>query len=472
MRGFDYMKKIISLISVFVMALSISCQIASAESLTPPTDGLALWLDASEDGMVEAIQSGLSLKVETWKDKSGNGKNLTQSNATYRPTFYTDSTKSNLKDDGAAIHFAKNNSLVSDDVNYSGSASFVMYYRQNSPAEGNTLFSSYPYTGSAVTETGKIPFSIVTNAQKGLSIKMSSEESLLDMNILAQVSEEDTSVYEGYRILYVTIDAGTKTVKVYSSRATEQTQIDKPVAQFSLKEVPYWKSYAYNVQYDGARAGGMIGDCAETFIYHKVLSIDEINKINKYLKLKYEYPVLSKLSLANEIYEIKKGDTFTPEIIGTGTLLGEESKVEISGATMKSSNTDSILVLGNVLKAVDFGTSNITIEYNGLKYMFTVSVPQVFINTPEIGDFNSESKVSIKQKIENFNENSPLDVIMAATLYKGDMLVDIEIEKRTITNDYTFNMELSKGKITDDCKIYIFILDGKTMVPLCEPVIR
>ena len=51
------------------------------------------------------------------------------------------------------------------------------------------------------------------------------------------------------------------------------------------------------------------------------------------------------------------------------------------------------------------------LSYQGLEYKFTVSVPQAVISNPEIGEFDAEGVVNIRQKIENFNEEQPIQAV-------------------------------------------------------------
>lgn len=384
-----------------------------------------------------------------------------------RPTYYPDSAKSDLKGDKPAVHFAKSQYLTASDVDYSGDASFVIYYRQLSYGSEETIFSSHSY-GTA--EEGKTPFSVVVNDKKGLSFKMG--DNLYDMNIIFdETPETNGDEYKGYMALYLTVNSSTKTVTVYNSRATEQVTLESPAATFTLDEAPYWESYSYGLSYI-AKNKGFIGDMPESMIYNRVLSLDELNEINTYLKLKYEYPVLSKLALENEIYEIKKGLSVEPKIIGIGNLMGEESRITVTGAEIKSDNENVIIVLdGNLLKAVNFGSSKITVSYPGVPdYSFVVNVPQSVINEPVLTENNGV--INIKEKIENYKEEQTLPIIMAAALYENDKLLDMKFRKATVGAEHTFDVDLTKPQDAENCKVYIMILDGETMVPVTDAIIK
>lgn len=459
------MKKIIKLI----LALTLGLSVRTAASAAVPSDGMELWVDASAQNGVETATQGSSVKLNKWIDLSGNDRHLIPDANTYRPTYYPDATKSELKDNKAAVHFARSQYLTASNVDYSGDASFVIYYRQLNYDDGSYLFSSHSY---ATPEEGKVPFSIMVNANKGLSFKMG--ENLYDMNVSFDATPETgDDEYDGYMALYLTIDAETKTANVYNSRATEQTDLTVPKATFTLSELPYWQGYSYGLNYT-QRNKGVIADIAESMIYSRELTLNELNDINKHLKIKYEYPVLSRLALEEEIYEIKKGTSVTPKIIGVGVLMGTENRINISNATIKSENSDVIIVLeGKTLKALNFGSSKITLSYEGLPdYTFVVNVPQTVINEPVVGTPDSNGIINVSQKIENFKEEQTLPIIFAVALYENDLLLDMKFQKATVSLEHTFNVNLTKPLDTQEYEINIMLLDGNTMVPLTDAVVK
>lgn len=463
------MKKIISLIAaICVISMFAICPAAGAADAAPPSDGLEFWVDAGAQNGIETVKQGSSYKVNKWLDISGNGRTLLP--GSNKPTYFPDSAKSNLKGNKPAVHFAKNQYMTASGVNYSGDATFIIYYRPLNMVEGDTLFSSHSYTGSAIDESGRIPFSIAVSENKGLAFKMSSEEAPIDMNVPFELSEGSEDLYSGYMALYLTISG--KNVSVYSSRADRQTEISASNAVFTLNEAPFWESYAYGMSYE-SQGKGVICDCPESMIYSRALSLDEVKSVDKYLKLKYEYPVISKIALENEIYEMKKGSIIEPKIIGIGLLLGEESRVDITDAKIKSSDENVILIVNGSLKALDFGSAKITISYEGLPdYSFVVNVPQIVIDTPDIGEADENGGIGINQRIENFRENQPLTVIVAAALYQGDLLLDLKFDKAEIAAAHEFEMNLNKPDNASDTKVYVMVLDGETMVPLNDAVVK
>lgn len=458
------MKKIISLIlAVSVFQVVFCGGFAAAKTAAYPAENLVFHIDASEKASIETIAQGSTKRVSKWYDISESEQYLSQDVKNSAPTYYPDAAKSDLKDDRAAVHFAKNTYLTSQPVDYSGSASFVIYLRILKYDEGSTLFSSHSLGNP---DEGKTPFSIVINEQKGLSLKMNEET--YDMNVSLETNGE---AYDGYMALYLTFDEENKEVKVYKTRATEQSELLSPAAILTLTELPYWESYSYGLLYS-QKNKGVVADVAESMIYNRALTLDELNDVNSYLKLKYEYPVLSRLALENEIYEIKKGTTIEPKIIGVGTLMGEESRISVTDATIKSENEEAVIVLDNkTLKALNFGSSKITISYDGLPdYSFVVNVPQTVINDPVCTE--SDNVINVKEKIENFKEEQTLSIIVAVALYKDNMLFDIKFEKASIGLEHTFEAELSKPAGSGDYEIYIMILDGETMIPITDAIVK
>ena len=88
--------------------------------------GLTLWLDASDSSTITYDSSNL---VSEWRDKSGNGNDLTQSNASYQPLYMEDAVNGK-----PAIKF------VSDD------------YMAKSSVLGSDLFSADETTACIVTK--------------------------------------------------------------------------------------------------------------------------------------------------------------------------------------------------------------------------------------------------------------------------------------------------------------------------------
>ena len=283
------------------------------------------------------------------------------------------------------VSFAASQYLQSPAVNYAGDSTFILYFKPRSSNAG-TIFSSHSYTGETVTESGSIPFSIAINSEKELVFEMGNFSEELGISVL-----NENGNLKGYMSLYLSISGNT--LSVYSSDTTSQERFEEPQKTIALSESPYLESYAYNLDYDNTtRMSGAQSYIVESIIYKKALNIHEINSVNEYLKLKYEFPILEKMELENEISEIRKGESVPFRVISTGNLIENEITGILDGFTVSSSNTDVITVNVDTmeLQAVNFGTSKITISYEGLDdIVFTITVPQVFINPAVIGDLSS-----------------------------------------------------------------------------------
>ena len=102
-----------------------------------------------------------------------------------------------------------------------------------------------------------------------------------------------------------------------------------------------------------------------------------------------------------------------------------------------------------------------------------VNVPQTVINEPVVGEPDTDGVINVTQKIENFKEEQTLSIIMVAALYEGDLLLDINFEKaESIALEHTFDISLIKPTDAGEYEVHIMLLDGETMVPLTDSVIK
>lgn len=451
-KKFSIMLSLIFIICLF----SIS---AEAEQIAPPVEKMQIWIEATD---------GIELdgnKVNKWKDKSGNENHLVQSESNTRRPQYLEVAEG-LKA-GSSVKFLATQYL-SVATDYSGDATFAIYFRPTNNKNGQTLFSSHSYVGSSITESGRIPFSIAENDDKQLVFKMATG-----------TETEDEAVFEGlnvpvvkdeYVALYVTI-SGT-TVTVYAADQKNQLEITEPTAQFSINESPYWESYSYCLSYDtSSRLMGMQSEIVESMIYSKALSLEDINKINKYLKLKYEYVAISSIKLKKEISQMEKNQTEELEVIGQGNLMGVITEEDVTEEVeIISSDSNVISVSGNTLKAENFGTARITVSYKDLESIdFLINVPQTTIEDAVISELQQDGTVNCTQTLMNFAADEPVSVTMVGALYKGDLLLDVQFdEKENITDSYTFEVDLKKPDDVIGCSIYLMLLDKNTMTPITE----
>lgn len=454
------MKKLISVLTVISILSAFCWQNALADELIPPQEDMLMWVSAGEG--VEQ-NSG---RINKWTNKSNDGNSLLQSVSNRCPSI-TESEKLKTLD---AVHFTKNRYLLAENINYSGDATFILYYTQSSTDEGNAIFSSHSFARDHVAESGKVPFSIVNSQDKTLAFKMQRVLQAEETEASSYYHDMNVSVADmdgNYMALYLTIESNTKKVNVYAKPMNDHTEITTPVATFTLEEVPYWESIAYNLNYNVSEIKGVIADYSEAIIYKRALSLDELNDVNKYLKVKHEYPVIEKLKLRSDISEIQMGEDAQPEVIGIGTLMGTEIETQLESATITSSDSSVIKVEDNKLKAISFGDAVITVSYPGTEnYTFVVNVPRVRVYDAVIGDIEDDGEVSCSRKVENLDSESNISAVMAVTLYKGDELIDIKFEQAEIETEHTFSVGLTLPEITQDYRISAMILSGDGLAPL------
>lgn len=456
------MKRIVNILAaVFIMSLLSTS--AGAEASVPPADGLEFWIEASESSITKDNNN----RVEKWIDKTTNRVELVQTTSTRKPTYLLESE--GLKA-GGAVKFTSNQHLIKEGVNYSGNASFVIYMKLNNALEGHTVFSSHSYTGAPVTTANQIPLSIALDGDGNMLFKMASSDPSVpaiekDINVCVKESEE----LKGYIMLCVSIN-GTN-VSVYYSDPTNQTEITEPICEFTLNEAPYWESYAYGMAYDTtSRIKGIQGEIAESMIYHRAVSLAEVNDISRYLKLKYESPVLSGMYLKTPISEITKETLLEPEVVGVGMLMGVESELPLTGYNITSSNEDAVYIVNGKLKAVGFGTSVITISYEGLEPIsFVVSVPQLTIGEVSVGTITPGGEVSVSRTVENIVESRPVSLMMVGAVYKGNLLLDAKTDYvENLTGENEFELLLDMPQDIADVVIEVSLVNLDTFVPIAD----
>ena len=194
-RGAETMRKMICTIVTFCMIVMCSA-IVSAQDI--PNEGMKLWVSAND------LELENSVKVSIWNDKSGNENHLTQGTNARRPTVLA--SENTVLNNSKTVNFGRTNYILADGIDYTGDASFVLYYKPNDTDAGQTVFSSHSLVGEPVVESGKIPFSI-SNSEKGTLVFCMS-------NAEGTVTEYDMGVsitdVSGYMALYVVIDESEK----------------------------------------------------------------------------------------------------------------------------------------------------------------------------------------------------------------------------------------------------------------------
>lgn len=454
------MKKIIcALIATALVFGSFMCSVFCGERL-PPRDGMMLWVSADE------CSENAGDAVIEWNDKSGNGNDLLPVKSSRCPRMIeTDKLKSSK-----ALHFAKNNYMIAKGIDYCGDATLVLYYCQQSNAEGDTVFSSHAYEKNSIAEKSKIPFRITTASNGMLSFDMQNIEEDGTQN--GNFSENLNITPSDYMALYITFEEKSNTVRVYAKSVNDHSEIKDPVAEFTTINKPYWSDAAYNLNYSISELKGVVADYSESIIYKKALSIDELNQVNEYLKLKYEYPVVKSLKLKNDISEIKYGESVTPEVIGTGNMMGVVNEVLLNTAVITSLNNDIVKAENGVLTAVNYGTARIMITYEGAENLIiSVRVPSIQVIESRIDAPAPGNEIICSCKVKNF-ESTPMSILMVSVLKRGDELIDICFDEAEVSDEHTFNARFSPQNDEANLKVSVMFLDSENMYPITDSLLK
>ena len=450
------MKKIIcAVITAMLVSGSFMCKVFCEEKL-PSMENMMLWVSADE------CTENVGEAVNEWSDKSGNENVLLPVKQSRRPRMIETDKLAASK----VLHFAKNNYMIASGINYCGDATLVLYYCQQSNSEGDTIFSSHAYSKDSIAGKNKIPFKITTDSNGMLSFDMQniSEDGTQNENF----SECLNIVPGDYMALYITIEEKTNTVKVYAKPLNDHSEITKPIAEFTTIDKPYWSDAAYNLNYSVSELKGVVADYAESIIYKKALSLEELNQVNEYLKLKYEYPVVKSLKLKNDISEIKYGESVAPEVIGVGNMLGTVNEVPLNTAVITSLNDDIVKAENGVLTAVNYGTARIMITYEGAEdLIISVNVPSLQVIESSIGVPVADTETVCSCTVKNF-DSTPISILMVSVLKRGDELIDIHFDEADVSDEHTFNARLSSQNDVENLKVSVILLDSENMYPITD----
>lgn len=135
------------------MAMSPKLLRPRASGFNPKSiSGLALWLDPTDAASL-TIDTGVSV----WADKSGNGKNFSQSVGNSQPTLTTISGKTALSFDGTNDHMLTTATL------FTGNSSFTFFqvFHGTFPGNGTALFTHR--TGESGLDTNDITVGLSAN---------------------------------------------------------------------------------------------------------------------------------------------------------------------------------------------------------------------------------------------------------------------------------------------------------------------
>ncbi len=132
-----------------------------ASGLNPRSiSGLALWLDATDSATTIADQG-----ISTWNDKSGLGRNFSQSTGNNQPTVSTLNGKRALAFNGTSAQMTLTGVACSTLVDATGAASFVVFRPSSDTTysvltlegAGNTQHRDRFSDGNAYTATFRVP---------------------------------------------------------------------------------------------------------------------------------------------------------------------------------------------------------------------------------------------------------------------------------------------------------------------------
>lgn len=443
--------------AIFLALIIISCScISYASEQDIPLDGLMLWVEA--DSGLTADEDGY---IEKWEDKSEKGNDLKQEDINKQPLKYNKSYS--LSGEQPSVAFETSQSLISDPIEYSGSSTFIIYYKPETNSTDRTVFSSSQYKGDATAVSGEIPF-MLTN---------SSSET--DGLLFTMTEEKGTSKYptkiprasEKFMTAMLVIDAENKKVSVYNNFSGDNKTITEPVTEFSVSEIPYYESFALGLKYNTALKRGMLSEVGAVMIYDRALSVDELNKVNKYLKIKYDIPEdVAGLKVLNPESILHMGKTFTPDVVSVVKLMDLEFETKATDISIISDNTDVITVTDNkTIKAIGSGESLITISCEeGYSTSFYVSVPKIIPDIPVVTGFEANGTLNIVQGVK---AQETASAGLLAAIYKNDILVDFNCTEKSEIEGKE-NLEISFDLTNDitDYQLVIMLVDSlDTMIP-------
>lgn len=455
------MKKGIAILLIFCLTAGLLVMNVSASGSADCVveNGLMLWLKA--DSGVGTDEEGY---VTEWKDQSGKNHDLVQADDERRP-FLTKS--SGLKEEQNAVSFRPNQYLVSDVVDYSGSSTLILYYRSDADAFGRTIFSSSQYVGIPNYEPGKAPFTL-TNSD--------SEEAGVQMCMASETGDTinyDTTIprkSDDFMSVVLVVDHQQRKADVYYNISGDNQTIGMPNATFDLDDIPYYESFALGLKYDSSIVTrGLSGEIAEMMIYDRALDVDELNEINRYLKLKYDIPKrIVGLKVADPKSIMYKGESYEPDILQVVQLMDTEIEIPVSDARISSSNEGVVSVSGNMLTANDAGESLITISCGGgVSTQLIVRVPDIIPNTPVITGFSPNGKLKVQQTFTSADLSGKASAAMLVALYRSETLVDYQWTEGTDL-EITFNLPEN----IDGYRAVIMLVDSmETMKPIAKEVV-
>jgi len=225
----------------------------------PVTDGIELWLDASDTSATNIVES--SGLVSQWSDKSGNGYNATQGTGSAQPT--TGVQTSNGKN---VLLFDGGDTLILPSALYSlpngNNTVFIVSRRDVEDATTNTVL------GLSEGGDGNQRLIFVYTAAAGNSYWQN--RTVFTSGVFGAATNTDFNLFSMYR------DGTTQSISVNGGAALTNAN--------ALSED------GVDAATIGSRAGAssyLTGSISEVIIYTRALSATEITQVNNYLTNKW-----------------------------------------------------------------------------------------------------------------------------------------------------------------------------------------
>lgn len=228
--------------------------------------GCVLWLDASDSSSV-VLTSG---KVSQWSDKSGNLNHVTQSNASYRPNYVSNSIN-NLN----TIYFTQSSGTNLRKTNFPADTTktvFLVFNAKYGPSNARILNFSY---GTAT-------------ADFGVYTQNSYKNYFLYSNSGGGASSFTGSGYvDNNNIITITQNG-------YAANSTTLYENGKVLGTFSPNTTSTWDDAGLTIGGNGNTTSGenFTGNVGELIIYNSVLSTKEREQIENYLSKKWRIKIL------------------------------------------------------------------------------------------------------------------------------------------------------------------------------------
>lgn len=210
-----------------------------------------LWLDAADKDTIELVNSC----VKTWRDKSGSGKNASQSVTTYRPLYDTSGALSVINFDGIDNYLNITCPLAS-------AITLFIVTTKSVDGTNDVIIESDGDSGSPYlwSQFSSRAFEWYNTASERKTIKVSTDNSL---HLITIIREDNGGILKCYFDRDLTVDSSSSSVN----------DLD-----------------GLNLRYIGS--SGFIDfaniNIGEIILFHKIITYEQILKIRNYLIGKWE----------------------------------------------------------------------------------------------------------------------------------------------------------------------------------------